>query len=382
MTLLSDVIQLKQSERENELRDISAIGSSVENFITIKRDAETAELNRRNIESQIATRERVDPLSKLITRGKAIDAAKTIADTTGDTTALDTLRNVSRDPKDFLSDPVADITPSIPPTVTPSVDEFLPGQEISPAQAVLPTVGEGVERLPSGDISEIGKVQLGLQEKKAAAVITGEAAVDVQELKEGAKVRRNLSSGDLKLDLTLGEFFKFGKEQQELLGLPAGPLAGALSKITSAVSAEAKNRFLAAFEGSRIELAAFVGRNAMPGTRAARIIDLFRQTTPSPFDTISSGIRNAAVSWGETIATDFGANRDEYIPGYSDMSIEEQRKARKDILKPYVNEQIKVFEDTYTIEAYKVSPEMFTEKDRVRAEQLVREDIRNRLRGR
>ena len=63
------------------------------------------------------------------------------------------------------------------------------------------------------------------------------------------------------------------------------------------------------------------------------------------------------------------------------MSVEEQGKARREILKPYIKEQIKIFEDTYTIEAYKVSPEMFTEKDRARAEELVREDVRNRLRS-
>lgn len=413
MTLLSEIIQLKQQERENELKDINAIGSAVENFVKIRaqneartRQASIDELSRRNIESQISEREKIDPFADIKRRNiesqiearkpsaleEIAERASLITDLqagakAGDLQSLNMLKELigqgKKDSRDFLDPIVAKDTAALDeimppePLVGTDVDNLLDKDGLALRRTAQQTDILG-ELTPE---AEQAKSQLGLQEQKAKAVITGEAAVDLQELKKGAEIRRNMSSGDLKLDITLTEFFKFAKEQQDLLGLPAGPLAGSITKIVSAMSAENKNKFLASFEGSRIELAAFVGRNAMPGTRAARIIELFKKTTPSPFDTIGSGIRNAAVSWGQAITTDFGPNTNEYIPGYSDMSISEQDTARRDILKPYVAEQINLFEDNYTIAAYKVSPEMFTEKDRANAEKLVRESVRLNLRS-
>ncbi len=422
MGVLDTILRIRAAEEQRDKKDIESIGTTVTQFINQNRQREidtlnkqsilsqiqqrefnqnrqtgVDELNRRNVESQIQSR-KPSKVDQFFNETKTLEALSDRADITKQQSDIDLLNSFkqSLNPKGAIDavnknlDPLAQVKETtanqLDSFIQPKEPSQLPKQSIQneQQQAIQQTV-RGIpdsipefETTPSGrELTEKGQ----LQKKQAGLIITGNAAVDLQELKEGAKVRRNLSAGDLKLDLTLTEFFNFAKEQQELLGLPAGPVAGLLSKITSSLSAEAKNKFLASFEGSRIELAAFVGRNAMPGTRAARIIDLFRETTPSPFDTISSGIRNAAVSWGETIDTDFGANPNEYIPGYTNMLFSEQAKARNEVMKPYIKEQIKIFEDTYTVQAYKVSPEIFTERDRVNAEKTVRESIRNSLRG-
>ncbi len=88
MGILQDVLQIKAQERERELADISQISGAVNNFIDARQQtinankaSELAELQRRNIESQISTREEGlklkregQPFQEELLKGKLADS--------------------------------------------------------------------------------------------------------------------------------------------------------------------------------------------------------------------------------------------------------------------------------------------------------------------
>ena len=366
MGLLAEMLALREQRRRESVADIEAIGTSVRNFVDIK-----------NTLSQIEAREKGSILEDLQT----VNAGLQFANETRNAGLRDqivtagnrVLGQQSGVGQEFLSPQAG--APTAQPTAAPTqaapvvddgsqttVDDILQ-QDQSVLNEVDPFTGKPTER------AKLKKKQLDLQ-------ISGEAQEATVQLKKSREARRNLDVTDLKIDATLDSFIKFSQEQFDLLGVKPGPVSGVLSSIIT--DPLRLNEFYQGFRGSTIEYAAAVGRNAMPGTRASRMIDLFRQTAPNRFDTIESGVFNAAVSWRQAIATDFSqGNQDEYIPGYSNMSLKEQQKARNKILKPYMAEQEKFFRDNYLKRVYKVNPELLQDDTQVEVENLIREELKN-----
>ena len=470
MGILADVMKVKEFEAAQADKDIGQISASIENFVNMSnaakdnvRKSQLADLQRRNVESQIEARkpsalaqsvERADAITKLREAGdkRSLDVVRSIINPPATaqeslaalTSPTDKVSEVFIQPsaqiKDVdnidLSRPIinnADGSFSTERTIGIEADgkhinipTIVDGVQVSEQEAVQafkegrnkPTgifsTREEADQAAQGRSSKIGELrgeeaqqpreeqlhaisqqtdeitgkptpqalsataELKRDAKEKANAIAADAAVLMADAKEGDKIRDNMDAGSAKLDLTLNEFINFASEQHDLLKVKPGPLSGFLANTLGKLSATHRNRFFNSFKGSTIELAAFVGRNAMPGTRAARIIDLFKESTPDEFSTMTDGIRNSAVSWGEAIATDFGKHQDEYIPGYSKMNMQEQAQARKEIFFPYQRAQVELMEDTYVVQAYKKNPELFNDKEQSQVKQTIIRDVRRR----
>jgi len=399
MGILADVIALKAQERQADQDNIAQIGQSVQNFIQLRRQTEQDELKRRNVESQIEAR-KPNPLELSVQRAESITALREA----GDPQSLNTVASMLGQRQGSIAGEIAGTTTSDQTPLAEPIGK-IPADEKSPTVEFTQATEEDVTRqLDSGTIdlrtqagqtdpvtgkatpqAEEAEFQLKLSEKESESGVAGDAAVALQQLKASDKAKQNLEGTDLKIGITLDEFILFAAEQKDLFGVDPGPLSGTLANFFGSVSKEFRNKFFNSFQGSTIEYAAAVGRNAMPGTRAARIIDLFRQTAPTEFDTIESGMRNAALSWGQAISTDFNQGtpevKDQYIPGYSKMDPAEKTKARFDIMKPYIKGQIDFFETEYLKRAYKANPDILKPKTQKEIEKLLREDIRTKLRS-
>ena len=307
MGILAEVIAFKQQEDKKSLLDIMAIGDSVESFINIRKDQKKQkrqslidDLSRRNIESQIEAR-KPSVLDELLERGKAFEAAAIIADQTGNTSLLDTLRAGSDDLKDLLSpEGTEDIT---------SVDRFLPKKESQAVQPSLPRtdgLGVGLERTPSGKLTKVGEVQLGLQEKKAAAVISAEKETTSQKLKAQEKSGRDVQRAALATDTAMDEVVRFNEEQFRKFGVKPGDYFGLFDKMTP----KQVNEFKAGAVGAGREASATVGMSIIPQARAVRMVEIFSKSSAEIGNTIEGNANNIASSMGNV----FGRALTDNIP--------------------------------------------------------------------
>uniref|UniRef100_A0A6M3J5H6 Uncharacterized protein n=1 Tax=viral metagenome TaxID=1070528 RepID=A0A6M3J5H6_9ZZZZ len=166
-------------------------------------------------------------------------------------------------------------------------------------------------------ISEIGKSKIGVEKEVAS-----------KEGKDILTAQQDMRKGQTAIKATMGRWIDVAQRQYELTGTPPGPIAGFLRKLYGATKT---NEFMAAFHGQLVEHAAAVGRIAIPGSRAARIISLFKKTAPTDWDTLESAAINSSASFKNAILNDMTREPWAWVPGWENLS-EEQAKQEWDYL--------------------------------------------------
>lgn len=147
--------------------------------------------------------------------------------------------------------------------------------------------------------------------------------------KEAQKAEQDFLNAELKIGNTLDSFVDFYERQKEITGINPGPISGTLSSlITGPLQL---NEFRDGLLGGLLEVASASARTSMPGTRAIRAIDMFKETTVNEFNTIEMGVQNSADSYRNALTTDMSRSPEEYIDGYDNMSREEKRKANREL---------------------------------------------------
>ncbi len=168
--------------------------------------------------------------------------------------------------------------------------------------------------------------------EKELALIDPKAksAVESQKQKDILKASQDLVNAELKIDNTFDSWLDTVNRTMELTGAEPGIIGGSITAVLGKTKA---NEFYEGFVGGITEYAAAVGRIAIPGARATRIINLFKETAPGTFSSISSGIQTTVDSLRNALATDMSREPDAYITGYSKMNKKEQQIARKEMTK-------------------------------------------------
>jgi len=158
---------------------------------------------------------------------------------------------------------------------------------------------------------------------------------------------------------------------------PGGPIRGVLSKF---VGATRQNPFWEAFKGSTIEYGAQIARIAMPGTRAARIINVFRETAPSDWSTIESGINNTAATLRGAISKDMAVHSEEYADllgsGFGKLNTTEKYRKKQAVL----DKLEKDYENVLYEQIYDAEPELLSDKVRKKIEAFKELRKRGKLR--
>jgi hypothetical protein len=183
--------------------------------------------------------------------------------------------------------------------------------------------------------------------------------------KEGIERKVEAERSAAALGTTTDEFLNMSVERMNTTGIKPGFGAGVVSKLTPAE----ENKHKEAFRGSRIETAAQVAAIAIPGVRAARVVNVFSQSAPSEFSTLESGINNSMVSLERAIQNDVIANQQEYgIESGNPLDIAKQAQ---EISKKVALQ----FRDAYYKRAYRADPRLFSDrKSRSIAKALVEEE--------
>jgi hypothetical protein len=249
----------------------------------------------------------------------------------------------------------AGVAPIQEPTLEPSripteLDQAgaITGDIAEPAQPFIPTSARTAEppapefeviTKPDGTLerveTEASKTRRGLFKKQQESEITISKGVGAQEQKDILKSGQNLINAELKIDNTLDSFLDTVETTMKLTGVGPGIFGGTLTKILGETKA---NEFYQGFKGGLIEYAAAAGQISIPGSRATRLVNLFKETAPTSFDTVESAIQNSADSFRNSLASDMSRNQEEYIKGYSKLSGEKKMDARenlKDILRSF-----------------------------------------------
>lgn len=370
MSVLDFALRYKAQERAAEQAQRAEIGNILLNTFEAPRRRAQEELDYQvrqaqlaNIESQTRARGQEDPLSDLLRRAKVAEAAKTLGDrdlynkVAGRTTV-----------NDFLDPGIADSMPAIP-TESP-LGRFI-GEERAPDQFT----GQKTAQPGSLD-SFVGEKDPFTGEKtgramRAEKAIETQAAVDKsvsqKEATEAFDSEKDLINAELKMNNTFDSYLDVVDETFELTGVKPGLLGGALTTVLGKTKA---NEFYEAFQGGLVEYAAAVGRTAIPGARAVRMVDLFKGTAPSVFSTIEGAVATTARSMQNALSTDIARNIKEYVPGYEDMSKTEKREARQKLVDE--NEAfLKEFRERFFRLTYNKNPELLKPETRKKIEQSI-----------
>lgn len=238
-------------------------------------------------------------------------------------------------------------TPNISQAEQPSMSGTIPqetvSQETDQAYPESTPTGQQYIRVFKG-YDEYGIPQYDIKtdtisQAREEAKIQTQKEVESARKKAQLTTQQDLTNASLKIDNTLDSFFDVAKRTYELSGVKPGPVAGVITKVLGETKA---NEFYSGFSGGLVEYASAIGRISIPGARATRLIGLFKKTAPTTFDTIESGIQTSADSFRSALSTDMSRNPDEYIPGYSKMSKEQQLEANKQL-----SAQLRMFEEKY-----------------------------------
>ena len=352
MPILDSIIRLKEGERAAELADISSISQGINNYINasvqrekLDREAELQKVQIANMESLIKEREKVDPLEELLNKGKALDAAVTLADTTGNTGPLDQLRaefGMKGAPRAVNASAVAssgvkaaDLVPS-PATSEPGVNDFLkPSLEPIPA----------FETTPSGSkLTPKGEVQKDLFQKGQEAKISVAKETKSKEEKDILTAQQDLTNIGLKSQALFDQFINVVSKNKELIGVGPGALSGAISELFTGKFKI--NEFVPAFKGGQIEFASAAGRVAIPGARAVRLVTLFKQTAPELFDTTESAADQVSFSFRNALNSFLSRNLQQIRPDYAESLRAGDVQRSTEILQEY-NQQLDAWQQSF-----------------------------------
>lgn len=370
MGVLDAVMQFKKQEREAELADINAIGSSVNNFIALRQQgqdraiqAEDRELNRRLIESRIE-KNKPSILDQLVNRAKSAEAIGFLADQ-GDPDAIEVFnaltgkKSVLQTVNENLS-PVAQIAPELANKIEADREGSLIRSRRVKEQAAQRDKQEipEFEKTVTGKLTTKGEIEKKAFEERQSASIQVGKEVAAKVAKEQVSSSQDLLNVDLKIDSSFDSFLDVAQRTRDITGVGPGVIGGTISKVLGATRA---NEFVKGFEGGLIEVAAAVGRVAIPGARAVRLVDLFKKTGISINDTLASAITTSADSFRNGLATDMSRNPKEYLTSEQlDLPKAEQSAILKDQLRDFEA----LYRQTMFVRAFKKNPDLFSETER------------------
>lgn len=217
-------------------------------------------------------------------------------------------------------------------------------------------------------------LQSKLQEIQATGELETSKQVRTQKEKDILKAEQDFTNATLKIDNTFDSFLDVVERTREITGVEPGVISGSITSILGRTRA---NEFFQGFKGGLTEYAAAIGRIAIPGARATRLVNLFKGTAPTTFDTIASGIQTSADSFRNGLATDMSRNPEAYIKGFTKLNKTEQREATAKLTV-----MLQGFEDTFKEgllrRAFNKNPLLVPEKDRAKFEAEQRGDLGGR----
>ena len=199
--------------------------------------------------------------------------------------------------------------------------------------------------------------------------------VEAKRQKDKLASEMDLRNAALKINNTLDAFLDVSERTMQLTGVGPGILSGTISNVLGRTKT---NQFFSGFRGGLTEYAAAVGRIAIPGARAVRLVNLFKGTAPSEFDTIESAIFTSALSFKNGLGTDMSRNPSAYLfPELSDkdalQTYNELNRFEKLELDKQLNEQLENFQSEYTDGAFKIvfdrNPALLNKDTRLKFEQ-------------
>lgn len=389
MSVLESVLRLKQMEQDRQNaaadkmhRSLSALSNVLQNRrsqniqqqqiqFNQNRQGRIDDLNKQNILSQIEAR-KPSALEQMITKSKVLEAAGGIADATGrpeDIAIYDKLRG-SKSINSYLD---SNVSASMP--ITDVGGEIVSGSQ-QRTNIQLGSLGVGLERTPTGKLTDVGKEQLKAQANEISQNQAVQKEVAAQDAKTASSTRQDFTNAQLKIDNTFDSFLDVAERTMEISGVGPGVLSGAITKVLGETRA---NEFYQGFKGGLVEYAAAVGRISMPGSRATRLINLFKKTAPTTFDTIESGIQTTADSLRNALSTDMSRNAKEYLT-------EEQLKLPVTKQNEILKDQLRDFESTFRNgmlkQVYKRNPDLLGEDTQMKVEEMLTpEEIQNMLGG-
>lgn len=210
------------------------------------------------------------------------------------------------------------------------------------------------------------EANIALQKSEAQSEIDVKESLNQKISKDQLQTSQDLLNVDLKIDNSFDTFLDVANRTMELTKAGPGVIGGTFSSVLGALKA---NEYVEGFEGSLIEVAAAVGRVAIPGARATRLVDLFKNTGISINDTIESAVATSADSFRNAVATDMSRNAKEYL------TPEQQKLPRRqqtEFLKESLREFERTYRDTLFRKAYAKNPALLSKDTRQRVEALLR----------
>lgn len=227
--------------------------------------------------------------------------------------------------------------------------------QISPT-GISPTTGAvetKIERTPEAKLAET----------EAQAELQSDIQTRTAQKKAVQTTRQDLTNARLKIGNTFQAWLDAVSRTEQITGQPPGPLGGAFTAVLGATKA---NEFVNAFVGGLTEYAAAVGRIAIPGARAVRLVNLFKETAPGKFDSVASAIEQSALSFKNGLATAISRDPESYFP-------ELMGKALGPEEFDFIQEKLNDFQETYRQGlyelAFKKNPNLLPPDKRIELEQ-------------
>ena len=232
----------------------------------------------------------------------------------------------------------------------------------------------------SGKAKKIVDIPASQAIARAEQEVATEGQVESQQQKAAAKTETDLFNARLKIDNTLDSFLDTAERTMDLTGVGPGILGGSLSRILGPTK---YNEFYDGFKGGLIEFAAAAGRISIPGSRAARLVNIFKKTAPTEFSTIESAVQTSADSFRNGLASDMANSPEEYV--FQNLSPKEGRKVwdglskdQKLTMTEQLSEQLREWEEAFKQGAletiYKRNPNLLQQDTRLRFDELFSSD--------
>lgn len=218
---------------------------------------------------------------------------------------------------------------------------------------ILPTTGlGGLQQAPIGQFEEIptgvsptGAIETKIErtpeakldQREREAELESDIQVKTAEKKVVQKTRTDLTNARLKIGNIYDSFLDVADRTMKITGVQPGPLGGVLSVVLGATKA---NEFVNAFNAGSIEYGAAIGRIAIPGARAVRLVNLFKQTAPGKYDTIESGVEQSALSYRNALASAIASDPGEFFP-----ELVGKRLTEEDF--EFIDDKLREFQNSY-----------------------------------
>lgn len=398
--------------RNQENADLAGLAKGVENFVSLRMQAEKADrqqqiqdLQMENIKSQIEAR-KPSALDGILERAAVFTQLREAA-LAGDQQSDDVLKSLisSESVKADSSVAAQPAAPQLDVKEGDTLDQFSP-PEIKPVTIAGTDVNSLIEQKElmlndlAGETDHLGRdtsrakaAQAELQniKKRKESNIGVDKSVAMQREKAAELSQRDFLRASAASDTSFDQALKFADKQMDLFGVRPGEFFGALDKLTPSQLNEFKDGFL----GAGREAAALIARQIIPGVRAASITEIFSQSAAKIGSTLESSANNVAASMGNAFANILSQNIDEVdsetgenvkiqdividpITGkpLSKLNIQDKTRAINELKRQFAND----LEDMYLIKSYKHNPDLLNPVTQVKVEKRIRQDIRDQLR--